>query len=251
MKLGTPIAALILGLSASAVWADTSRTGAEPAADAANAATTGPNGEQGGWQFTDGKSKDEGNPSAQNANTWSSEDDHSANEGERGVPDQAAADAQDQQRGDQSMAGQQQENSDESAAADQQDETASQEDEGASGQSASLQGSDDEDADQSAQATADNDLMAALPNQGEEVGTQAVPTQAQVFRKFMEATQDKMVVILPHGWAGSVDDLLAVLQHTTDSEIVVLSQRDEEDGGPSMNPTPDDESDNDDDSDDQ
>ena len=42
---------------------------------------------------------------------------------------------------------------------------------------------------------------------------------------FKAATQDKLVVILPSGWQGSVPHLIAALEDNSDvSEILILSQ---------------------------
>ncbi|HEX4985977.1 MAG TPA: hypothetical protein VFV71_07890 [Burkholderiales bacterium] len=63
--------------------------------------------------------------------------------------------------------------------------------------------------------------------------TQAVPdadeaVQASVLQKFIALTGDKIVVILPKGWGGSVPDLLAALEDASDdAEIVVLSHKGE------------------------
>jgi hypothetical protein len=74
--------------------------------------------------------------------------------------------------------------------------------------------------DQLAQDSDDADLM-AMANQQTRAGTFKPAT----LEDFKAATQDKLVVILPSGWQGSVPQLIATLQEQSDaSEILILSQ---------------------------
>ncbi len=240
MKFGTPVLALALafGLFASAVWADTTQNDATPAADRAAVTTDGANGEQ-SWKIVDGQSAQGGNAATQ--------DEQSASRHEEQGSQSAAASEQDQ------SAQSEQPTSDQAAAeADgaQDSSVASQDDDSATDRNAAVQSGDENADGQSAGATTNGggDLMAALPDRGADDAAQALSVQAQAFQKFMESVQGKLVVILPQGWSGSVENLLESLKDSSsNTEVVVLSQRD---GASNTSaPSSDDEDDNDDDDD--
>lgn len=248
MKFGTPVMALAFSLLASAVWADTAQNDATPATDRAAVSVDGANGEQ-NWKVVNGESADGQNTATQDEQSASRQDeqegDQSAAAGvEQGDRDHAAA--SDDSATDQTA-------SDENASDAQQDQAAAmRDDDGVSDSSAASAQSIDENTDVQTSETAKDeggDLMAALPNRDEDAAARALSSQAQAFQKFMESVQGKMVVILPQGWTGSVENLLESLKDSSgSSEVVVLSQRG--DAANATSPSVDDEDDNDDDDDD-
>lgn len=77
----------------------------------------------------------------------------------------------------------------------------------------------------SEEEAADDDMMAmATP------GSRSGSFQPATLEDFKAATQDKLVVILPSGWQGSVPQLLAALEKNADAaEVLILSQDDDAD----------------------
>ena len=72
----------------------------------------------------------------------------------------------------------------------------------------------------SAEDAADGDMM-AMATPGSRSGSFTPAT----LEDFKAATQDKLVVILPSGWQGSVPQLLAALEQNADAaEVLILSQ---------------------------
>ncbi len=240
MKFGTPVMALAFSLLASAVWADTTQNDATPAADRAAVTTDGANGEQ-SWKIVNGQS-------AQGANAATQDEQSASRQAEQESQSAAATERDQKARSDQST-------SDETAAENadgaQDNTAASQDEDSATDRNAAVQSGDENADEQSAEATPTDrgDLMAALPDRGADDAAQALSVQAQAFQKFMESVQGKLVVILPQGWSGSVQNLLESLKDSSDNtEVVVLSQRD---GASNTSaPSSDDEDDNDDDDDD-
>ena len=98
------------------------------------------------------------------------------------------------------------------------DQTAMSEDSSESDQSAAA---DDEENDQvAAEDSAGGDLM-AMATPASRTGSFKPAT----LEDFRAATQDKLVVILPSGWQGSVPQLLAALEKNADAaEVLILSQ---------------------------
>lgn len=228
MKPGTPALAMLFGLSASAAWADTTQEASSATREpAASVTSDGADGGQAGWTFVNGQSAQADPP-----NKWSIEDDRSVDPRDMGVPEPSAANKPDDSPSDHAAAAQ----------------------EGDADQSATLQApNEDEDSEQSAESpgTGGDGMMAALPDRNAQVeDPRAMPSLPRAFKDFMQSVQDKMVVILPQGWTGSVEDLLEVLKQTTDQEIVVLSQRNTDGENAPGRPSSDDESDNDEDDDD-
>ena len=85
---------------------------------------------------------------------------------------------------------------------------------------------EDEENDQvAAEDSAGGDLM-AMATPGSRTGSFKPAT----LEDFRAATQDKLVVILPSGWQGSVPQLLAALEKNADAaEVLILSQDDDAD----------------------
>lgn len=103
------------------------------------------------------------------------------------------------------------------------DQTAMSEDSSESDQSTAAE---DEENDQvAAEDSAGGDLM-AMATPGSRTGSFKPAT----LEDFRAATQDKLVVILPSGWQGSVPQLLAALEKNADAaEVLILSQDDDAD----------------------
>jgi hypothetical protein len=242
MKFGTPVMALAFGLFASAVWADTTQNDATPAADRVAVTTDGANGEQ-SWKIVDGQP-------AQGVNAATQGEQSASRQNEQGSEITAAGEAGNQDQSAQSDQATSDQATVESTDGSQDSSAASQDDDSAADRNAAVQ-SGDENADaQSAEATANGggDLIAALPDRSTDDAAQALSVQAQAFQKFMESVQGKLVVILPQGWSGSVENLLESLKESSsNTEVVVLSQRD--DASNTSAPSSDDEDDNDDDDD--
>ena len=85
--------------------------------------------------------------------------------------------------------------------------------------------------DPSDQAQGENDEVAAEDAAGDDMMAMATPGsrsgsfQPATLEDFRAATQDKLVVILPSGWQGSVPQLLAALEQNADAaEVLILSQ---------------------------
>ena len=77
----------------------------------------------------------------------------------------------------------------------------------------------------------DQDQLAATESaqqqsaQEESAQDQAMPDQSMRLQGIPEGLEDKLVVILPADWQGSLSDLLAALEETSqDSEILVLKR---------------------------
>jgi hypothetical protein len=205
MKLKPVVVAVLLALSTAPAWAadesqaqgDASR--AESGGNTPEADSGAPAEEQMVWQYVNG----------QFANKESAHD-----------SGQAAAPAGDSSDGDQSA------NSEDSSDNDQSTEA-----ENAVGkdQAATTEASDDER--QSAKSKdADEDRVAmaeesAARNQASSSEVTRGPFNPSTLEDFKAATQDKLVVILPSGWQGSVPELIAALEdHSDASEILILSQ---------------------------
>ena len=97
-----------------------------------------------------------------------------------------------------------------------------------------------EDSSESDQSTAaedeENDQVAAEDSAGGDLMAMATPAsrtgafKPATLEDFRAATQDKLVVILPSGWQGSVPQLLAALEKNADAaEVLILSQDDDAD----------------------
>jgi hypothetical protein len=242
MKFGTPVMALAFGLFASAAWADTSQNDATPAADRAAVTTDGANGEQ-SWKIVDGQSASGGNAATQ-------DEKGASRQAERGSESAAASEQAQQDRNAQSDQPTSDQNATGSSDGAQDSAAATQDDDSATDRSAAVQSGDENADEQSAEAATngDGDLMAAVPDRNTDAAAQALSVQAQAFQKFMESVQGKLVVILPQGWNGSVENLLESLKDSSsNTEVVVLSQRG--DVSNTSGPSSDDEDDNDDDDD--
>jgi hypothetical protein len=197
MKLKPLVAAVVFALSTTAAWAADS---VEAADDATPAQTVGaaPSSsienvgeDQIGWQYLDGQMRAAASDTASGS-------DQSANEASSSGDDQAAS----------------------SEGLSDSDLSATSEDASDSDQSAAV---DEEDGnDQVAEDSAGDDLMAMASPQ-----TRSGTFKPATLEDFKAATQDKLVVILPSGWHGSVAELIAVLEGKSDAaEILVLSQDD-------------------------
>ena len=98
------------------------------------------------------------------------------------------------------------------------DQTAMSDDPGESDQSAAVE--EDENDQIAAEDDAGADMIAmATP------GSRSGSFKPATLEDFRAATQDKLVVILPSGWQGSVPQLLAALEKNADAaEVLILSQ---------------------------
>ena len=98
------------------------------------------------------------------------------------------------------------------------DQTAMSDDPSESDQSTAAE--EDENDQVAAEDAADGDMMAmATP------GSRSGSFKPATLEDFRAATQDKLVVILPSGWQGSVPQLLSALEQNADAaEVLILSQ---------------------------
>jgi len=254
MKLKPSVVAVLLAFSATAAWAadsdnavqyiddsnPTQAVGNAPSSSVENTAddTTG-------WQYVNGQqaASDAAGSSDQAASEQGSdESDQTAATGDSSQSDQTAANDEDSSGTDQSAMSEDSGDADQAATDDSSsdtDQTANAEESG-DDQTAMSEEPDDQTAlsedavdsdqsaaseeqggnDQLAQDSDDADLM-AMANQQTRAGTFKPAT----LEDFKAATQDKLVVILPSGWQGSVPQLIATLQEQSDaSEILILSQ---------------------------
>ena len=195
MKLKPLAAAVLFALSATAAWAADSvqtsddATPAQTVGAAPSSSIENVSEDQIGWQYLDGQ--------IQAAASDTASGDQSANEAISSGDDQTAS-SEDVDDRDQSAMSEDASDSDQSAAVDEEDGN-----------------------DQVAEDSAGDDLMAMASPQSR-VGTFKPAT----LEDFKAATQDKLVVILPSGWHGSVSELIATLQDKSDAEILILSQDD-------------------------
>lgn len=198
MKLRPSVVAVMFVLSAPAAWAADS--------DSSNSV-----------QFIDGSNPAQavGSPplssmenAADDANAWKYLN------GQQAAADSASS--ADQSASSESSAGDDQSASAEDSSGN--DQTAMSEDSSESDQSAAAE---DEGNDQVAtEDSAGGDLM-AMATPGSRTGSFKPAT----LEDFKAATQDKLVVILPSGWQGSVPQLLAALKDNADAaEVLILSQ---------------------------
>ena len=209
MKLKPLVAAILFALSASAAWtADSAQapddaTPAQAVGAAPSSSTENASEDQIAWQYLNGRAATSGAASAS---------DQSANEDRSGGDDQAAssdslndsdrsATSEDASDSDQAAMSEDASDNDKSAAVDEEDGN-----------------------DQVAEDSADDDLMAMASPQ-----TRAGTFKPATLEDFKAATQDKLVVILPAGWHGSVSELIASLQDKSDAEILILSQDEDPD----------------------
>jgi hypothetical protein len=236
MKLKSSVVAVLLAFSTTAAWAadsdsvqyiddatPTQAVGTAPSSSIENAAD-----DQTGWQYLNGQQ------ATASASAGGSDQDQSAKQESFSGDDQAAS--PEDTSGDQSaMWGDtgdidQSASNEESSSGD--DQSASSEDTSDSKQSAMSE--DESDSDQSAAAADEggNDQVAE-DSAGEDLMAMAGPqSRAGTFKPttledFKAATQDKLVVILPTGWQGSLKELIASLEDQSDAaEILILSQDD-------------------------
>ena len=189
MKLRTSAIAVIVGLCTGPAWAaDAVQTpdDANQTQATGNAASSG-DGEQTGWQYLNGQAA-----TSEAAGT----DEQSANE-ESASGDDQAANAEDSGDGDQAANAEDASDGDQSA--------------------------DAEDASGNDQAAESDDAAGSDRTASSEI--RPVNFQPTSLEDFKAATQDKLVVILPAGWQGSVPHLIAALEGDSDaSEILILSQ---------------------------
>ena len=87
------------------------------------------------------------------------------------------------------------------------------------------------ESDQSAAAEEENDQIAVEDAADGDMMVMATPGSRSgsfkpaTLEDFRAATQDKLVVILPSGWQGSVPQLLSALEQNADAaEVLILSQ---------------------------
>jgi len=221
MKLKPLVAAILFALSASAAWtADSAQapddaTPAQAVGAAPSSSTENASEDQIAWQYLNGRAATSGAASAS---------DQSANEDRSGGDDQAAS-SDSLNDSDRSATSEDASDSDQAATsedASDSDQAAMSEDASDNDKSAAV---DEEDGnDQVAEDSADDDLMAMASPQ-----TRAGTFKPATLEDFKAATQDKLVVILPAGWHGSVSELIASLQDKSDAEILILSQDEDPD----------------------
>ena len=203
MQLRPSVVAVMFALSAPAAWAadsDSSNSvefidGSNPAPTVGSPASSSMENaadDANAWKFLNGR---------QAAADSASGADQSANSESSGGDDQGAS-ADDSSGNDQTAMSEDSSESDQSTAAE------------------------DEENDQvAAEDSAGGDLM-AMATPGSRTGSFKPAT----LEDFRAATQDKLVVILPSGWQGSVPQLLAALEKNADAaEVLILSQDDDAD----------------------
>lgn len=203
MKLKPSVVAVMFALSAPAAWAADS--------DSSNSV-----------QFIDASNPTPAAGSPPSSSTENAPDDTNAWKYLNGQ--QAAAG---------SASGADQSASSESSGGDDQSATA----EDASGNDQTAMSEDSGESDQSAAAAdEENDQVAAEDSAGDDMMAMATPEprsgsfKPATLEDFRAATQDKLVVILPNGWQGSVPQLLAALEKNADAaEVLILSQDDDAD----------------------
>jgi len=259
MKLKPSVVAVLLAFSTAAAFAGdsdksaqtkdeanpTQAVGNAPSSSVENAAA-----DETGWQYLNGQTQaaasggDGSAPrsSASNEQPTMSEDSSksepsAATEEGSGASEQAAG-KEDSAGGDQAAMSEDSAGSDQAAAsvesAGAADQSASSEEPSGDDQSAMSEDSDREDQsaaagqeggdDQVAQDSVGDDHVAMA-----EPGTRSGTFKPATLEDFKAATQDKLVVILPSGWQGSVQNLISSLQGQSDTEILVLSQDDPDD----------------------
>ena len=198
MQLRPSVVAVMFALSAPAAWAaDSDSSNSVEFIDGSNPAPT-----------VGSPASSSMENAADDANAWKFLN------GRRAAADSASG--ADQSAGSKSSGG-----DDQGASADDSsgnDQTAMSEDSSESDQSTAAE---DEENDQvAAEDSAGGDLM-AMATPGSRTGSFKPAT----LEDFRAATQDKLVVILPSGWQGSVPQLLAALEKNADAaEVLILSQ---------------------------
>ena len=203
MQLGPSVVAVMFALSAPAAWAaDSDSSNSVEFIDGSNPAPT-----------VGSPASSSMENAADDANAWKFLN------GRRAAADSASG-------ADQSASSKSSGGDDQGASADDSsgnDQTAMSEDSSESDQSTAAE---DEENDQvAAEDSAGGDLMAvATP------GSRTGSFKPATLEDFRAATQDKLVVILPSGWQGSVPQLLAALEQNADAaEVLILSQDDDAD----------------------
>lgn len=187
MKLRPSVVALMFALSATAAWAADPSSNAEPKSGASNSASSSVESAAADakvWKYVNGQKSADSAGGA----------DQSANSGSASGNDQSAR-AEDSRGNDQ----------------------AAMSEDSSEGNSTAAQ---DEQEDQVAAEEPGGDALMAMATPGS--STQSF--QPATLADFTAATQDKLVVILPSGWQGSVPQLLAALeQNANAAEVLILS----------------------------
>jgi len=195
MKLKTSVAAILFAFSATGAWAgDTGQPQAEASQPDATGAqpSSGTVDEALSWKFVNGQA--------------------AGSENQAGS-DQAGSDQAGSDQAGSDQAGSDQAGSDQAAMSD---------DQGGSDQAASSdeQSGGDETANSEEQSGGDQSAM------GEEGGDQAASADNPVAN-----LKDKVVVIIPKGWKGSISDLIAALEASPDAKDIVVVQGGEPQAG--------------------
>ncbi len=226
MKLKTSVAAVILAFSATGAWAGP--TGTEnsqsdlgtPDATAVQP-SAGPVNEELQWKFLNGtgapdSGKNRSSQAAKPAKQGSS--DQAAATEEAGTAGQAAVSGQ-QSTGDQSagseQSGAEQAKSEESDDSDQ--AAMSEDDEGDTAAAAEEQEGSDQTANSEEQGE-DQSAQSDEPDGSDQTANSAQPAAD---------LKDKVVVIIPKDWKGSLPDLIAALESSPDAKDIVIVQQGE------------------------
>jgi hypothetical protein len=232
MKLKTSVVAVLFGLSTTAVWAadsDSVRYIDDTSAPQAAGNAPSPSNQNGaddetGWQYLNGQQTTAsesagGGDQDQSAKRESSSGDDQATSSEDTSGDQSAM-SEDTGDNDQSASNEESASGDDQVAnseATSDSEQSAMSDGASSDQSAAAE--DEAGNDQVAEDSSDDDLMAMVAPQ-----SRAETFKPATMEDFKAATQDKLVVILPAGWQGSIKELMASLEGQSDAEILILSQ---------------------------
>ena len=192
MKLKPSVVAVMFALSAPAAWAadsDSSNSVSNPtpvASSPASSSIENAAADATVWKYVNGQKS-----TARSA----SGADQSASSASSGGNDRSAR-AEDSSGNDQTAMSEEPSESDQSAAAEEENDQIAVED------------------------AADGDMMVmATP------GSRSGSFKPATLEDFRAATQDKLVVILPSGWQGSVPQLLSALEQNADAaEVLILSQ---------------------------
>ena len=235
MKLKASVAAVILAFSATGVWAGPSGTD-NAASDLGSPDSTavqpsaGPVNEELQWKFVNGSGGQDS--SEQSAKSEDQDGDQAAKSAEEGGEDQAASSGQESDS-DQAATSEEQEGNDQAATSESED----------SDEQSAMTDEDDEDSDQAANEDEGGDQSANAEEQGDEeqsARSEDEDENDQSANSDQPAAdlKDKVVVIIPKGWKGSISALITALESSPDAKDIVVVQQGEpqaNNGGPDDN----------------
>lgn len=248
MKLKTSVAAVLFALSAGAAWAgDTGQSKDDlggPGPEATAVQPSGSQNEELAWKFVNGQVVGSENQSSTDQAAASADQSHSdqaaktddqsgseqtARSEEQGASDQSAV-TEGQSQGDQAKGS---EDKDQAASSEEQDggdQSAMTEGQGESGQAAAAEEQSSEQAataeEQSSEQTAASEEQSG-DDQSARSEEQEQSDQSANSDNPAADLKDKVVVIIPKGWKGSLPDLIAALEQSPDAKDIVIVQQGE------------------------